>query len=337
MAVVRSSKPQPRWPAFPFPPMESREVDALPRGAEWLYEPKWDGFRCIAFKDGPDVVLQSKSGRPLTRYFPEVAQTLAQLKVRRFVVDGELVVRVKGVQSFDDLLQRIHPAESRVKRLAAETPATFVLFDLLAENTKVFTGMRLSKRRDLLTAFIKKHGSRRMTLSPSTRSEAVARKWLSTAGGDLDGVMAKRIDAPYDAGERRAMVKIKRRRTADCVVGGFRYGTGKKVAGSLLLGVYDPRGVLHHVGFASNIPADEKTAVTKRLEALKGGEGFTGRAPGKPTRWSDERSTAWIPVNPRLVVEVEFDHFSQGRFRHGTKLLRWRPDKAPRQCTSDQF
>jgi ATP-dependent DNA ligase len=325
------------YPAFPYAPMEAKEVGALPKGDGWQYEPKWDGFRCIAFKNGARVELQSKSGQPLGRYFPEVVDRLKRLPAKKFVVDGELVVRIDDAQSFDDLLQRIHPAESRVKRLARETPAAFFVFDLLAHGAHVLTGLPLSERRTRLEAFMKTNERDGFELSPATRNAATAQKWLSTAGGDLDGVMAKKIDAPYDTGERRAMVKIKRRRTADCVVGGFRYGTNAKVVGSLLLGVYDTDGLLHHVGFASNVPADQKPAVTKRLEALEGGTGFTGRAPGGPSRWSTERSSEWIPLKPKLVVEVEYDHFNQRRFRHGTKLLRWRPDKAPRQCTFQQF
>jgi ATP-dependent DNA ligase len=317
--------------------MEARGVDALPAGAGWQYEPKWDGFRCIAFKNGRDVELQSKSCKPLTRYFPEVVEMLRALKATRFVVDGELVIRIGREQSFDDLLQRIHPADTRVKRLAASTPATYVVFDLLAEGARVFTAMPLVERRKLLEQFMKRHAERRLELTPATTNEATAKKWLAGAGGDLDGVIAKRADAPYDSDERRAMVKIKRRRTADCVVGGFRYGSNARVVGSLLLGAYDKEGTLNHVGFAANVPANEKAAVTKQLEALKGGTGFTGRAPGGPSRWSTDRSAEWIPLKPKLVVEVEYDHFSQGRFRHGTKLLRWRPDKAPKQCTFEQF
>jgi ATP-dependent DNA ligase len=335
MAVF--AMPKAAYPAFPFPPMEAKEAAELPRGDGWQYEPKWDGFRCIAFKDGADVVLQSKSGQPLTRYFPEVVDRLKRAGAKKFVVDGELVVRIGKAQSFDHLLQRIHPAESRVKRLAGETPAAFVVFDLLADGARVLTGLPLSERRTRLEAFMKKNARDGFELSPVTRRLATATKWLSTAGGDLDGVMAKKINAPYDAGERGAMVKIKRSRTADCVVGGFRYGTNARVVGSILLGVYDQDGLLHHVGFASNIPAEEKPAVTQRLQTLKGGVGFTGRAPGGPSRWTTDRSSEWEPLAPKLVVEVEYDHFSQRRFRHGTKLLRWRPDKAPRQCTFEQF
>jgi ATP-dependent DNA ligase len=322
--------------AFPYPPMEAREIDALPHGDEWQFEPKWDGFRCVAFRDGKDVTLQSKSGQPLERYFPEVVEHVRLMKGSSFVLDGELVVPVKNLLSFDDLLQRIHPAASRVKRLAAEHPATFVVFDLLAEKGTPLVERPLEERRRRLERFMKAQRAAGVVLSPATRRRADAVRWLSGAGGALDGVIAKKIAAPYASGERTAMVKVKRRRTADCVVGGFRYGTGRALVGSLLLGLYDKDGLLHHVGFTSGISAAQKPALTRKLDALKAAPGFTGRAPGGPSRWSTERSAEWQPLKPTLVVEVEYDHFSQDRFRHGTKLLRWRPDKAPRQCTFDQ-
>jgi ATP-dependent DNA ligase len=318
--------------------MEAKEVARVPAGGDWQYEPKWDGFRCIAFKNGANVILQSKSGQPLERYFPEVVEHVKAIRVARVVLDGELVVPVEGGKlSFDDLLQRIHPAESRVKRLAAMTPAVYVVFDVLAEATRVLTDMPLSERRKRLEQFMKKQDPLGITLSPATRKLAQAEQWLSGAGGDLDGVIAKRADAAYASGERTAVVKIKRRRTVDCVVGGFRYGSKTRVVGSLLLGLYDADGLLNHVGFTSSIAAADKAAVTQKLEALAGGKGFTGRAPGGPSRWSTERSAEWVPLKPSLVVEVEYDHFNQDRFRHGTKFLRWRPDKAPRQCTFEQL
>jgi ATP-dependent DNA ligase len=316
--------------------MEAREIDALPEAGEWQYEPKWDGFRCLVFRNKDEIRLQSKSGQPLDRYFPEVVDHIRHARVSRFVLDGELVIAVGKGLSFDDLLQRIHPAESRVKKLAGEFPATLIVFDLLVEGQDVLVERPLLDRRARLEKFMARERMPGVVLSPATRRRADAVRWLSGAGGALDGVIAKRADAFYASGERTAMVKIKRRRTADCVVGGFRYGTRGRLVGSLLLGLYDSAGLLHHVGFTSSIKAADREAVTRKLEAAKGGAGFSGRAPGGPSRWSTERSSEWEPLDPNLVVEVEYDHFSQERFRHGTKFLRWRPDKAPRQCTFEQ-
>jgi len=321
-----------------YAPMEARIVDELPVGPQWQYEPKWDGFRCLAFRDGASVDLRSKSGQPLARYFPEVAATLAELRATKFVLDGEIVVPLGGGWSFDALLQRIHPAASRVQKLAAETPAILFVFDLLVDTRgKDVTGLPLSQRRDRLEAFAGEHFSAKLgvALSPATRRIAEARRWLTGRAG-TDGVVAKRLDQPYRSGERTAMEKIKRKRTADCVVGGFRYATRGKVVGSLLLGLYDEDGILHHVGFTSSLSAEERRRITPVLERLAGGEGFTGRAPGGPSRWSTARSSEWERLDPRLVVEVEYDHFTNGRFRHGTKFLRWRPDKAPSQCRMSQ-
>jgi ATP-dependent DNA ligase len=325
-----------------LPAMEATSVDTIPTGADWQYEPKWDGFRCLAFRDGTEVELRSKSGQPLARYFPDIVAAVKSVRAKRFVLDGEIVIPTPDGKtlSFDALLQRIHPAESRVRKLAAETPGWLVVFDLLAdEKGKSLLDRPLRERRVALEAFAKKNfpADGRLRLSPATTKLAVAKKWFGSIGATLDGVIAKKIDAPYAAGERDAMVKIKARRTADCVVGGFRYAEKKRVVGSLLLGLYDDEGVLHHVGFCSGLKADERPALTKKLEALRGGAGFTGRAPGGPSRWSTKRSTEWEPLQPKLVVEVQFDHVSGGRFRHGTTLLRWRPDKAPRQCTMEQL
>jgi ATP-dependent DNA ligase len=318
--------------------MEARIVDALPEGPEWQYEPKWDGFRCLAFRDGASVVLMSKSGQPLTRYFPEVAAALKARRAQRFVLDGEIVVPIGGELSFDALLQRIHPAASRVNKLAEETPARFLVFDLLVDARGTdLTEHPLSERRKRLEKFAATHLSRGsgMELSPATRRVAQARKWLGGHEG-TDGVMAKQLNAPYASGERTAMVKIKRKRTADCVVGGFRYASKGNVIGSLLLGLYDTDGLLHHVGFTSGFTVAERARITPLVEKLAGGEGFTGRAPGGPSRWSTARSSEWEPLEPKLVVEVGYDHFTGGRFRHGTKFLRWRPEKAPAQCLLSQ-
>ena len=314
-------------------------MEKIPEGENWQYEPKWDGFRCLVFRDGEKVELQSKSGQPLARYFPEVVANVLALKPSRFILDSEIVIHVGKAFSFDDLLQRIHPAESRVRKLAKEFPATLIVFDLLAdENGNALVGETLAVRRQKLEAFAEKHfhDQRAITLSPATTDVSAAKKWLSGVGLTLDGVVAKRLDLPYCSGDRTGMQKVKLMRTADCVVGGFRYGTGSKTVGSLLLGLYDKKGLLHHVGFCSTIKAAERPELTKRLEALIEPPGFTGRAPGGPSRWSTERSGEWEPLKPSLVVEIRYDHFSQGRFRHGTKLLRWRPDKLSSQCTLDQ-
>jgi ATP-dependent DNA ligase len=325
----------------PYLPMEAKAVEKLPAGDEWQYEPKWDGFRCIAFRDGNKIDLQSKSGQPLARYFPEVVDALLKLKAKQFVLDGEIVVPVKGKFSFDDLLMRIHPAASRIKKLSQETPAKIIVFDLLVDDRgKSLVELTLEKRRKKLDAFAKKYFARdsknqSIELSPCTDDLRIAKDWLAGAGVDLDGVIAKRIDMPYQSGNRHGMVKVKRMRTADCVVGGFRYASEGKVVGSMLLGLYD-EGLLHHVGFSSSFKTHEKPALTKKLEKLIKPPGFTGNAPGGPSRWATERSAEWEPLAPKLVVEVQYDHFTGGRFRHGTKFLRWRPDKKPEMCTFEQ-
>ena len=322
-----------------YPPMEAALVDALPGGDGWQYEPKWDGFRCLAFKDGEDVALRSKSGQPFERYFPEIVAAVRALPVPRCVLDGELVVPEGDSLSFDELLLRIHPAASRVRKLAREHAALYVVFDLLVDaDGRSLVGEPLDARRVALERFAAKAFAKTPTfrVSPATRSIDTAKTWFDALGGGLDGIVAKRIDVPYRSGERSGMQKYKRMRTADCVVGGFRYGAKTEVVGSLLLGLYDDEGLLDHVGFTSNVPNAERAAVTRTLESLIEEPGFTGHAPGGPSRWSTERSGEGKPLRPRLVVEVRYDHFSGGRFRHGTSFLRWRPDKAPRQCTFEQ-
>jgi ATP-dependent DNA ligase len=291
------------------------------------------------FRDGAKIEIQSKSGRLMTRYFPELVTVLSALKAKKFVLDGELAVPADGAFSFDALLQRIHPAASRVQRLAAETPALLIVFDLLVDaDGRVLTGMPLSERRRELESFYKKYccASPLLRLSPTTVKLADAKRWLRRVGATLDGVVAKRRDLPYRSGDRSGMQKIKNYRSADCVVGGFRYNEGSPLVGSLLLGLYDKDGLLHHVGFTSTIKREEKPALTRKLKALISPPGFTGNSPGGPSRWSTERSGEWQPLKPKLVVEVCYDHFSGDRFRHGTRLMRWRPDKSPRQCTLDQ-
>jgi ATP-dependent DNA ligase len=320
--------------------MEALSVEQIPSGPEWEYEPKWDGFRCLAFRDGAKLELQSKSGRSMTRYFPELVAALTQLAAKRFVLDGEIVVPSDGAFSFDALLQRIHPAPSRVRRLATETPALLILFDLLVDAAgHVLVGETLQERRAALERFFDEYCgcAPRLRLSPTTIKRAQAEQWLRRGGAALDGVIAKRRDLPYRSGERTGMQKIKNFRSADCVVGGFRYNEGKPVVGSLLLGLYDARGLLNHVGFTATIKEQDKPALTRKLKPLIGPPGFTGAAPGGPSRWSTKRSAKWVPLKPKLVVEVCYDHFSGDRFRHGTRILRWRPDKAPRQCTMDQL
>jgi ATP-dependent DNA ligase len=321
-------------------PMEALAAPELPVGPEWQYEPKWDGFRCIASRDGDSIELQSKAGQPLARYFPDVVEALSQLGAKRFVLDGELVIPVEGDLSFNELQLRLHPAASRVNMLAKAHPAIYVVFDLLSdERGASFLDRPLRERRRRLEAFAAKYfdASDRVRLSPATPDLKDARRWLRTMGGGLDGIIAKNLDAHYEAGERTgSMQKIKDLRTADCVVGGFRYASKGRVVGSLLLGLYGDDGLLHHVGFTSSIPASDRRVLTKKLEALRKPPGFTGRSPGGPSRWSTERSGEFEPLAPELVVEVQYDHFTGGRFRHGTRLLRWRPDKGPDQCTMAQ-
>jgi len=315
-------------------PMEAKLVDELPVGPEWWYEPKWDGFRCLATRDGSDIALMSKAGKPLTRYFPEIAEALLASPVRQFVLDGELVVPLEERLSFDALLQRIHPAESRVRKLAAEWPAQYIVFDLLAD-----VDAALSARRHQLEAFLPRAfpDSGTVKLSPITSELDVAQEWLHGEQVGLDGVVAKRHNLPYQAGLRTGMEKVKNIRTVDCVVGGFRYAAKGGGIGSLLLGLYDDDGLLHHVGFTSSFKAGERLELRATVEPLVHPPGFTGRAPGGPSRWATERTGEWQPLEPTLVVEVTYDHFSDGRFRHGTTFRRWRPDKAPRQCTFEQL
>ncbi len=323
----------------PFPPMEALLVSEIPAGDNWEYEPKWDGFRCLAFRDGETVELQSKSGQPLARYFPEIVAALMKVKASKFVLDGELVIPFEDGLSFDALLQRIHPAASRVAKLAQQTPAQFIVFDLLVDDTgKAIHELPLSKRRGKLESFAKKYLAKNSSieLSPKTDDIGLAREWLSTTGIKLDGVIAKRLDLPYRSGERDGMQKVKRMRAADCVVGGFRYASKGKVVGSLLLGLYDKEGLLHHCGYTSSFNEAEKKELTKKLEPLIAEPGFTGNRPGGPSRWSTKKTDEWKPLKTKLVAEVQFDHFTGGRFRHGTRFLRWRPEKKPKQCDFDQ-
>ncbi len=320
-----------------YRPMEAQPATELPRGSDWQYEPKWDGFRCLAFRDGNRIDLESKSGKPLTRYFPELVEALASLRAQKCVLDGEIVIPRDGSSSFDHLLMRIHPAASRIQRLSKETPCVFIVFDLLVnEKGESLVKLPLAERRENLESLAGRYikGNPSIRLSPMTTELSVARKWFQMGVG-LDGVIAKRRDLPYQSGERSGMQKIKKQRTADCVVGGFRYLEKEPVVGSLL-GLYNKNGKLDHVGFTSSIQGKDRPALTKKLKKLIKPPGFTGNAPGGPSRWSTKRSAEWEPLDPQLVAEVQFDHFTGGRFRHGTKFLRWRPDKDPESCTLKQ-
>jgi ATP-dependent DNA ligase len=318
--------------------MEAKQVEELPQDPGWQFEPKWDGFRCLAVNAGGETELYAKSGKPLGRYFPEVVEMVQNLPGDDFVLDGELAIPAGDTLSFDALQMRLHPAESRIRKLSRETPALLILFDMpMAPGGESLLKSPLTDRRTKLESFFARIGQAPgLRLSPFTRDRDEAAAWLARAGGALDGVVAKRLDGPYESGER-AMRKVKRLRSADCVVGGFRYGSGGRLVGSLLLGLYDDAGLLNHVGFTSTIYDVERRDLTQKLEALRGAPGFTGNAPGGPSRWSTERSAQWEPLKPELVVEVRYDHVTGDRFRHGTKLLRWRPDKAPRQCTFEQL
>ncbi|MGZ8919569.1 MAG: ATP-dependent DNA ligase, partial [Limisphaerales bacterium] len=318
--------------APPFPPMEALSVDKVPSGPDWQYEPKWDGFRCLAFRDGDEVQLQSKAGQPLARYFPELVEAVKALAPKKFVLDSEIAIPLGQKLSFENLQLRLHPAESRVRKLAKETPAIMIVFDLLVdERGKSLIAEPLQHRRDKLEAFAAKHFDQSLDkdgsifLSPATTDLKTATKWFTTPGESLDGIIAKLRNVKYQSGERTGMQKIKQIRSVDCVVGGFRYGTKSKLMGSLLLGLYDDAGLLHHVGFCSAIKSSEKPELTRKLEAIRKPPGFTGRSPGGPSRWATERSAEWEPLDSTLVVEVAYDHFTGGRFRHGTKFIRWRP------------
>jgi len=343
--ALEQSFPSIRLPIHPpYPPAEAKSVAEIPSGEGWLYEPKWDGFRCLAFRSGDQVLLQSKAGQPLGRYFPELVAALRNVPHPRFVLDGEIVIFSGEQLSFDDLLMRIHPAESRIRRLAAETPATLMCFDLLVDDDgKLLTKLTLAKRRAKLEEFFHDLPVKNLPaegvlrLSPASHDRDQAENWMRELGAmGLDGIIAKRLDEPYRSGERTAMVKIKRIRTADCVVGGFRYAEKGGGIGSLLLGLYNEQGQLDHVGFTSSFNAAQRRELKKIVKPLIGPPGFTGRAPGGPSRWSTRRSAEWQPLKPKLVCEIRYDHFSGGRFRHGTKFLRWRPEKKPRQCTFEQ-
>jgi ATP-dependent DNA ligase len=319
-------------------PMEAKLVTELPKDSGWQFEPKWDGFRCLAFRAGGDVEIKAKSGKSLSRFFPEVLENLRAISPKTFVLDGELVISIDGELSFDALQMRLHPAPSRIRRLSKESPATFIVFDCLLRKSRQSLLLKtFEERRTALETLLEDLSAEAgLAITPFTRDIRKAERWLKDRRVSVDGVVAKRLDLPYRPGER-AMLKVKRLRTADCVVGGFRYESGRKMVGSLLLGLYDNDGLLHHVGFTSALSDTEKPALTKLLEKLVAPPGFTGDAPGGPSRWSTARSAEWQPLRTKLVVEVRYDHVTGNRFRHGTGLVRWRPDKAPAQCTFEQL
>jgi ATP-dependent DNA ligase len=305
----------------PVPPQLARSRASLPEGDDWSYEPKWDGFRAIAFIDGDEVYLQSRGGRPLQRYFPEL-----RFPPGRYVLDGELVIfDAAGAPDFDALQQRIHPAASRIDRLAGETPARFKAFDLLAHGDRSLLADPHAGRRAALEAMV----ADPIELTPTVGAAADAERWLRTA----EGVIAKELDAPYRPGERAGMVKVKRLRTIDCVVMGWRPGKEPGTVGSLILGLYDAAGELHTVGHTSAFTGREKRALVERLGPYETGE----RGSGDPSRWTHGRELEWVALRPELVVEVSFDHVSAGRIRHGAKLVRWREDKGAEECRVEQL
>lgn len=310
----------------PLKPQLARSAKELPEDEGWRYEPKYDGFRTIAFRDGDDVRLQSRGGKPMNRYFPEVEAQLRAMAPERVVLDGEMVVAVDGAQEFDLLSQRIHPAASRIQRLAVETPADFHAFDLLAEGDESLLELPFDERRARLEAL----DLAPVRLTPLTRDPADARRWLT---GTSEGVIAKQGDAPYLPGERRGMAKIKRIRTADCVVAAFRLGKEERTVGSLILGLYDDAGELRIVGHTSSFRARQKRELLELLEPYRTHE----RGSGEPSRWKSDEELAWEGLRPELVCEVAFDHTSGDRIRHGARFLRWREDKAPEECRMEQL
>ena len=310
----------------PVKPQLAKSARELPEGDQWCYEPKFDGFRTIVFRDGDEVQLQSRNGRPMNRYFPDVVEQVLALPHQRLVLDGEMIVVVDDVQEFDLLSQRIHPAASRVERLREETPAGLVAFDLLAEGDEVLCGLPYEERRERLAAVV----ADPVQLTPMTHDAGDAGQWLT---GTSEGVIAKQCDAPYRPGERTGMVKIKRVRTADTVVAAFRFGKEEGTVGSLILGLYDDDGQLHIVGHTSGFKAKEKRELLGKLEPYRTGE----RGSGEPSRWKSDEELVWEGLRPELVVEVAFDHITGQRIRHGAKLLRWREDKDPAECHISQL
>jgi ATP-dependent DNA ligase len=312
----------------PVKPQLARPAKELPEGAEWRYEPKWDGFRTIVFRDGDDVHLQSRNGKPMNRYFPEIAPQVRKLATDRVVLDGELIVVVDGIQEFDLLGQRIHPAKSRVDMLSQETPAAFVAFDVLAVGDENLLELPFTERRERLAEIVGK--GQAVQLTPMTDDREGAGTWLT---GNSEGVIAKQADAPYCPGERTGMLKIKRVRTADVVVQAFRYGKEPGTVGSLILGLYDDDDNMHVVGHTSGFTAKQKRELIEKLEPYRTYE----RGAGEPSRWKSDEELVWEGLRPELVVEIAFDHITGNRIRHGAKFKRWRDDKDPRECRMEQL
>jgi len=341
--------------APPLEPMLSKAAVALPADDEWQFEPKWDGFRTLVFRDGAEILLQSRDKRPMNRYFPEILEPLATALPEQCVLDGEIVIVGDGGLDFEALLLRIHPAESRVKLLAAQTPASYVAWDLLALGDQDLRSAPLAVRRQRLEEALGAIVAP-LHLSPATRDRALAEDWFQRfEGAGLDGVMAKRLDEPYRPGER-TMIKVKHSRTADCVVAGFRWhknGTGTMV-GSLLLGLYDDEGTLHHVGVTAAFTNKVRTELVAELaplranalqghpwrdwaEAQEEANARMQRLPGASSRWNRGKDLSWEPLRPERVCEVAYDHMQGTRFRHGAQFRRWRPDKRPEDCRYDQL
>ncbi|HEY3997543.1 MAG TPA: ATP-dependent DNA ligase [Candidatus Xenobia bacterium] len=325
----------------PVEPMLANLSRDMPIGETWLYEPKWDGFRTVVFWDGQDMLLQSRDQKPLGRYFPELEKGLREVLPPGCVLDGEIVIVGPHGLDFDALSLRIHPAESRVRMLAADMPSSLVAFDLLCADGEDLSGQPQGLRRERLEAFLSPRPP--LFLTPATRDPDMARQWFERfEGAGLDGVVAKDVRQPYAPG-RRIMVKVKHQRTADCVVGGFRWLRGHegKAVGSLLLGLYDDDGVLHHVGHTSSFKAAEKQALVGRLEPYRDPTGSasygSGRTPGGPSRWRSDVDQQWESLRPELVCEVAFEHLQGDRFRHAATFSRWRPDKPPRDCNYHQL
>jgi len=321
----------------PYSPMEAVSVSKMPEGPGWNYEPKWDGFRCLAFKDGNNIELQSKSEKTLTAYFPEIVAALRTLNAATCVLDGELVIPVDGELSFDHLLMRMSRAQGGTKKQAAEHPAVLFVFDILLDDEgTLLTSHPLSERRRDLERFAEQYldDNGIVRLSPATEDIEVARKWLALAGRSLDGIVAKRVDLPYQPGLCKAVQKIKPALTVDCVVGGVIGGTAGKPISHVLLGLYDD-GLLHFIGSAP-LNASEGKKLATMIAGLIQPPGFTGRLPGEAGTQFGRRVSEWQPLAPRLVAEVQYGHFTGGRFRHGAKFIRWRPDKDFTACTIAQ-